>query len=132
MNVPLLRKIKAVMLARPKRVDMYGWLRHKSKERGGPVCGTVGCIAGWACLLSEKQGKSLSDKREAVLMSFPDYASNGADALGITGEQAERLFFTNHWPKRLADSYDDDNSPRQKARIVARRIDLFIRSKGRK
>jgi hypothetical protein len=133
-NVPMLQKIKEVILAQPKRVEMYDWLRHRSPKRGGPVCGNVGCIAGWACLLSEKEGRTLAAKGRALIdrYRYTDYKTNGREALDLSREQADRLFFLDVWSKRLAEEYDRARTPKGRARVVARRIDLFIRSKGLK
>ncbi len=130
MNTALLRKIKRTILARPKRVDMYEWVSNRPTNRGGPVCGTVGCVAGWACLLTEKAGKGLADKRDAILGI--DFHGRALRVLGITKDQGKRLFYVDGWPNEARCAYEDAwGEPKHMAQIVAARIDQFIRSKGK-
>lgn len=42
--------IRAIQ-AEPKRANMGTFGRSWPPEEGGPPCGTVGCFAGWLCLL---------------------------------------------------------------------------------
>lgn len=68
LNVELLRKVKRHILAEPKRLVMseglvYGTAGETYSPSAAynepddlpfPKCGTVGCIAGWTCVVGEK------------------------------------------------------------------------------
>jgi len=114
MNVKLLRKIKRHILAQPKRFDMnfIGTRDMKSfKPNRVPECGTIGCIAGWACALS---GKKFSGRIARNL-------------LGLDYDQTERLFYDN--PKGFRGMWRGDGKAAT-AKLAAKRIDLFIKTKG--
>jgi hypothetical protein len=141
MNVKLLRKVKAYILAEPRRLDMdvVGVI-----AQGGdaPPCGTVGCIAGWAGLLAltvvPKNPEARVDRMSWI---------RGQDALHLTDAQANRLFrepskagdevynmgvaYSASWPARFARRYVRASRPATRAKITAERIDHFIKTKGR-
>lgn len=52
----LLQDVKRAIQEEPKRADMSTFIEERRPEDGGPACGTVGCIAGWICLL--RKGKA--------------------------------------------------------------------------
>jgi hypothetical protein len=49
----------------PARLDMSDWITHFHEksiavpEEGGPACGTVACIAGWAVILARRGERTL-------------------------------------------------------------------------
>lgn len=47
----LVQEVKRAIIAEPKRAYMGTFAERVSPENGGPACGTVGCFAGWVCLL---------------------------------------------------------------------------------
>lgn len=67
----LLRKVKAVVLDEPRRLDLGEWLgafrdrlgaREHARESampGAPECGTIGCISGWCAILTRKPGSDV-------------------------------------------------------------------------
>jgi hypothetical protein len=137
MNVELLRKIQAHILAEPKRVWMGTWCMfgelgecvpvHDGVDDDGftelleiemPSCGTVACISGWAALLSGYTGAYTQADR--------------GDLLGIDPQRADRLFYSSSWPEDLRDRLELAAPQSQEyAQIVADRIDVFIKTKGR-
>lgn len=129
MNIPLLRKVKATILAEPKRLCMSVWLVECLATEGGLACKTVGCIAGWACCLSA-DGRSIAQRRQNAQRTL-DWHSSGRDALGLTDAQADCLFHVTFWPEEHAHAYYSGATPMARAKATARRIDAFIRSKGR-
>lgn len=48
----LLKDVKRVILEEPKRANMGVFYKEISPSYGGPACGTVGCFAGWVCLMA--------------------------------------------------------------------------------
>lgn len=111
MNVELLQKVKEKVLAEPEALDMGTWLDRY------PECGTVGCIAGWACALS---GHVPETDREVEIR-----------ALSLLGLPFEELFYPQDWPPRhqvvLA-----EHAPRTSgyAAAVAAAIDDYIATGG--
>jgi hypothetical protein len=120
MNVELLRKVEEKILAEPSRFDMSTFV-----DRG--VCGTTYCIGGWAATLS---GKEVSNKYHK-----DDSKDPGQEELGLTDEEADRLFYTNCWPEEFLpegwQETDDDVSESITARQAVDRIEHFIATEGR-
>jgi len=114
-NVRLLRRIQKQILKEPRQFIMSRYFAHSQRI---PNCNTAACIAGWAIALKE----GITPK--AAANSFVPY-SDGQDALGLTINQAERLFLPANWPNRflLKPSHD----PHQ----AVARIEAFIKSNGR-
>jgi hypothetical protein len=124
-NVSLLRKVQKHILAEPKRFDMgnFGYLLPEGD--GGPKCGTVGCIAGWAVLLDGNK-KAIGTWEVTKLVGEEE----GKDSLELTELQKDRLFFLSGWPKKFHDKYFG-HSREEQAKIAAARIEHFIRTKGK-
>lgn len=125
LNVKLLREIQKEILEEPKRLDMGTWLHKYEKHRISdlefvPPCGTVGCIAGWAKVLSERAG-----------VVFTEYGTslNACIALDIEEEDARELFFTDFWSFDLESRYyvaNDAKDYTEKAKVTCEAIDRFI------
>jgi hypothetical protein len=113
MNVELLRKIAAVIQEKPAEFDMGDFRTLKP-------CGTAYCIGGWAHILSGGDPELASEK-------------TGRKALGISGDEAERLFFVTDedsggWPEEFrGESNAWEPTPQQ----AAARIERFIETGGR-
>jgi len=135
-NVRLLRKIQKHILEEPKRLRMNYWFIDgltPGARFGGrlgyfdinesaevPECGTVGCIAGWACVLSGPKpltGEWLDGR--------------GQEALALTDDQRLRLFNVSNWPQLFIDKYAKAKTPRGRGTATASRIDHFIATKGK-
>lgn len=129
-TVSLLRKIQKHILAEPRRLDMSGWGYYdKNPDASMPPCGTVGCIAGWALVLTGAHDPVLSD--------FPlDTYTLAEEVLALEDGQAERLFllrehtFGPRWPVKYECQYHRAKSPQGRARAAVRRIDHFIKTGG--
>jgi hypothetical protein len=121
MNVKLLRKIKKHILEQPKRLLMGRWIVNKGDYATEKVrfakCETAACIAGWACILAG-QGKP------------QDVSLTAEKLLGLGWRQASRLFQPLEWPDKF-DAGLLDNGTAKTAKMAARRIEHFIKTKGR-
>lgn len=133
MNVGLLLQVKDHILEEPRRLNMdilFLNLREEDiwfYDLPAPPCNTVGCIAGFAAALSGTRD----------LTSY----QGGMAALGLTREEAERLFteprhwnnmcFRYHWPEDYARAYLAATNPTGRAQATAARIDHFIATEGR-
>jgi hypothetical protein len=132
MNVKLLRKIKSAILREPKRIDMHRSIGQEYSQ-DGPRCGTVGCIAGWTLLLSERKPHEAWHKtrERARADSWWSMATRAIRLLRITSYQGKKLFHVENWPDRtLTEQYNDaafSCQHKAMAKIVAKRIDQFIR-----
>ena len=97
-NVELLRKVQAHIVAHPEQVDMDVVLIHKKS------CGTVGCIAGWAVML----GSSKPPNRDDEIWNLAE------KLLGLDLHQANELFLrfppeplgTPKYAQRVSDHID--------------------------
>lgn len=82
-----------------------------------PFCGTTACIAGWTCTLSGKRGDNIPAEAQKLL--------------GITLDQAQRLFYVHKWPKQFKKEYISDMSyANVGAWVAAERIRHFIATNG--
>jgi hypothetical protein len=125
MNVKLLRKVKRLILAEPKRFDMdtFGRRRDPKANDNAPRCGTVGCIAGWAVILTKRIPRN--PKAEMPTIDHND----GMEALNISDGEAKLLFYAVEWPEKFS-AYVADGSEKS-AKIAAQRIEHFIKTKGK-
>lgn len=85
----LLTAIRHVILREPRRYNQGNWLERTPKGKKlasyEPSCGTVGCIAGWAIVLTRKRGE------DGSFDSF-NVARLAQKLLGLSPSQADRLF----------------------------------------
>ena len=102
-----------------------------------PPCNTICCFAGWAL--------ALSTPKESLNVEFGDdyiggfFKINGKvsgapeaeEALGITRDQGDRLFYEWEWPKKFQTRYFKAKTARGKAKVGSDRIDHFIATKGK-
>lgn len=132
MNVPLLRKIQQTILAEPKRLKMSRWLGTVREGKDNPNCSTVGCIAGWAAVLTAPKGQTIKDTAKKVIRvhGAHNVEDMGREALGLTYEQAVRLFHVWEWPGRHQEAYEEAKTPEARATVTVDRIDKFIACKG--
>ena len=87
----LLDDVKACVKEEPKRLNMRivvlagdGLICNSDRApKGVPVCGTVGCVAGWALVLTHKTGDHETNF---------GITGQAAALLGLSPEQAEELF----------------------------------------
>jgi hypothetical protein len=140
MNVKLLRRIQKHILAEPKRFRMLDWIEKQtatdptyiaddSERVSFPKCGTVACIGGWAVLLSKKKPSRTHYEgfRAAKLLGL-NRPHGHLDRVRST--DSERLFFTEAWPIDFSMKFNRAKTPEDRARIAAKRIDHFIKTKG--
>jgi hypothetical protein len=124
MNKKLLLKVKEHILEEPTRLAMGRFVVRDFPgvviipntcdiARKVPKCGTVGCIAGWTCLLS---GSTSSEYRETA-----------SDLLGIKESQAMKLFYIGNWSPHFKKLWRGTRSLKKRAQITARVIDNFIK-----
>jgi len=138
MNKELLLRVKAHILEEPRRLNMSNWIqdarvgslvhdayesnrvgqfaKHALTENEAPPCGTVACLAGWACVLSghpAESGDWLSER--------------GGLFLDLTEDQKSELFWPESWGGHSAYlEYKTCGNAEQRAQVVARVIDAFI------
>lgn len=100
--------------AHPDQLEMTVWI-----VRG--ECGTVGCFAGWACLLSGDRPAFAPDDQETNLVTVDtndggpqpydlSVPTRAIHLLRIDDEQATRLFYAH--PDRLRDRVGEIFGPR--------------------
>jgi hypothetical protein len=136
-NIELLRRVQAHILAEPKRMYMFAWLigpsqfddeGHYNNGQNGdtlnaPACKTVACIRGWAYQLTNTS---------LPLGEYYCYYSSSDPILELTREQCDRLFFVTCWSAEFQDRLDATQLQSQEyAQVVSDRIDRFIETEGR-
>jgi len=98
-----------------------------------PTCGTIGCIAGWTCVAEALANKTkLKTAIKDVLRKVDFPIHHAADLLDLTPDEEDRFFYLDGWPRKLLKEYDADVKPKDRARVTCKRIDLFLKSGGRK
>lgn len=116
MNITLLNQIKEKILQYPDTFNMAWWKLY------GEGCNTTMCIAGHAlCLIN------------APLNHWGFPACYATEALELTEEQANRLFYSSAWPMPYLKAYNRyalERDPRMAAKVAAKRIDHFIATNG--
>jgi hypothetical protein len=147
-TIRLLRKVAAHILEEPRRLKMGDWIETfnpEFKEDNIPPCGTQGCIAGWAAVLTDKNIKA-NDKGILQIPEdyYDDVENNAAEALGLTIDQANRLFYFKEWevnydddayayvgwPTKFSKAYEKAKTAKTKAKITVQRIEHFITTNG--
>jgi hypothetical protein len=128
LNVALLNKIKKHILAHPLAFHMGTWGSSTRKSEATP-CGTVACIAGWACYLSPK-GKTFNAGFDIKNPETAEYAA--PKLLGISRRLSQELFFIGNWPRKYVDAYCELHTELEYAEIAASVIDSLIKNGGEK
>lgn len=137
MNIPLLRKIQANILAKPEKFNMDVWMR-PSAAAHKPVCGTACCIGGWALVekgykvgLKHTEWDNIGEKSEYFISPtgkevkeyvIPDKA---AKILGLTKVESHNLFYTLAWPEPFQ-TLNASSEPLVRASNAVMRIEHFI------
>ncbi len=100
-NVKLLRRVVKHIMAEPLRLNMDNYAMDFPKSMSQedpdlyPKCGTQGCIAGWAVMLTDT--KTRKQRHELACETSPDEFFNRAQKLlGLTDGEAGRLFL-DYW-----------------------------------
>lgn len=132
MNVKLLQKVKRAILKRPDQFEMQSWFQsnlyfYDDGYRVSGGCGTAACIGGWAQHLTLKSKTLQQSKLKHVINVIP----SPYELLAVTQSQGERLFVDSAWPKKFRYGYRSATEPKERAEIAAKRIDHFIKTKGR-
>lgn len=138
MNVKLLEKVKAAILAEPAQFLMTTWFadsdddysyRPYDRARKVPNCGTAACIAGWALTI----GRRYRNPRNAAsrLGREGSIGLDAARAIGVPYRFAQMLFIVSYWPHAFKERWSMASTPLQRARVAAQRIDRFIATDGR-
>jgi hypothetical protein len=127
MNIPLLEELERTIPQHALQFIMGDWFEYNPDLYGN--CGTAACIAGWAVTLAltlskrPRDGQDLGGEASAIAMR----------ELGLTSEQARRLFYKQGWPDPFWSDYKTENqeNAEHNAKVAARRIRHFIDTEGR-
>jgi hypothetical protein len=124
MNTILLRKIQNQILSEPRQFNMKNWFSGQLPDGSLPAnCGTAACIGGWAQTFAMAVNP---DEAQARAIWTDEHA---AMVLGLTERQARLLFIEDNWPKQFQST--DRAGVALRAKRAAKRIDHFIKTKGR-
>jgi hypothetical protein len=139
LNEKLLEEVMDCIKAEPRKLDM-NLVAEKVNADNDPIappCGTVGCIAGWALLLSGHKRLAFKSGHNSLVKAAKILGLEGDGIYrynGYNDDEAEsvRLFHVDAWPDKFAEAYEDaesDNSPRRKATATIKRIKHFINTR---
>lgn len=149
LTVKRLNAICDLITKYPYQFDMDHWFIQAPhiKER----CGTAGCLAGWALTL--KNGPS-AQPLKAAKQFLPEFGKEGKghyntniiggwsygpaakireaarEFLGITTDQANRLFQKANWPETFLCDLDDALPGPEYAEATVNRVKHFIETNG--
>lgn len=98
LNIPLFQKILDKITEAPASYDQGTWMDQSDEA----PCGSTGCIAGWAVVLS---GRMTAEEVESLTLTLCDQRQMldmGREVLGLTFGEATHLFKgdTTEWPLR--------------------------------
>lgn len=101
-NEDLLLKLKEKVLSEPASFEMGCWkdsaFRYLPFELA-PTCKTVGCFAGWTCMLGNKE----LDKNVTIY----NWEGNAAKLLNLDFTDAHDFFHSPYWPFKFREAYHD-------------------------
>jgi len=140
LNIELFKKIRDKIATTPEAYNQSVFARASEVA----PCGTVACIAGWACVLGDRM--SITKLREGSSLRASTVPVLASEALNLTNEEADVLFTGNPaeedfeefhvraWPEPYASEWldstfisDDEKIPEQ-ARIAVGYLDHIIAS----
>lgn len=122
MNIPLLRKSVAKVMASPATLDMDTWGKLVEIDEEHP-CGTVGCIALQVVLIEEPK-----TFRKLVKSPYRDDIQDVARLLlDLNLGQARRLFHLDAWPYGFFLDYTNPKAKtNDRAAVLRDRVEHFI------
>ena len=91
-------------------------------------CGTAACIAGWAITLAETKTKKPANGAKFYHESESTAHELGIRALDLTHKQADKLFYTQNWPRKFNVAYREAPSSKAAAQAVRDRIYHFMKT----
>lgn len=100
LNEDLLLKLKEKVLSEPASFDMGLWKDTAYRylpERLIPTCKTVGCFAGWTCMISDND---LNEKPIVI-----DWEGRASRLLGLNYSNAHDFFHSTYWPFKFREAY---------------------------
>jgi hypothetical protein len=139
-NTERLRRVRDRIVAEPERFDMGDYARPVFSPEG-VFLGTVHCIGGLAAIdAGYIVARGSRDPERMVwyditaaspVERYPYDDYRFAEALSLIPDEANRLFGVDQWPAPFNTEYALAGSPEVRASVASRRIDRFIRTRGR-
>lgn len=123
MNTERLRQVQESIRTHPLKFSMNQWAKGVLVA-ANPECGTTACIAGWVLA---HHFDHINGSAYAEPLAVPTYAKY---ILGITDDQADDLFFYQHWPFEFSERFERADNPWDEAAIAVEYIDYFIAQNG--
>lgn len=107
--------IVEVIEAEPLRMDMGNWIRidtnpHDVFERNFPVCGTVGCIAGWMVILTRKRESMQSLRKGSMQQRATDLVRDNLPSIEDKDWDSPEALAQNELMRDLDAVFDGDIS----------------------
>ena len=142
MNIKKLKKLKAWILAEPRRYNQKWWIFGKHSnvvQEQKPPCGTAACLAGNACLMEgyvpvpEYLGQERMDWVSLDNGPRIDVGVAAEKILGMKGK-GNKLFSADcqGWSEKARQAYLVAKTPQQRADAAAMELDRLIKLNSRK
>lgn len=128
--VEILRKVQKTITEEPRRFDMGIWQQFISQHAmqynpQAPPCGTVGCIAGWICMIHDRKENIEQldiQGRANDILSLPEYDEEIANY-----NISDKLFFVSSWVnKSYRQRFNLAETQQEKVAVASEYIDYFI------
>jgi hypothetical protein len=113
LNKPLIRRVIRKIKSEPRAFDMSVVLSSAAEcdlyGESCPPCNTVGCVAGWAYMLTHKLRNYGSFLKHGKLRN--DVIEHAAELLGLNGDgrnvSYRSVFFATEWPEPFRQEYQN-------------------------
>lgn len=129
-------RIKKAIMKYPDQFEMTNWFSRRGLQgtylnnREIGRCGTAACVAGWALHVANtnRNNQSIRETRDKLSLRIRWYEEEATRVLGLTYDQASRLFYAGQWPREFAIRYDNATTPKARAKAAVDRINHFIKT----
>ncbi len=130
MNIEHFKRTLQLIEANPNHLDMDTYIEED------PVCGTVGCFAGFAEWAAKIDGFKLPYRAACTVDGHTaPYAEvtvntgdNAAAYLDLYGRQKHLLYYRGNWPNGMNEQYEKAKTGKQRVAVLKKRIKHFIKT----
>lgn len=116
--VVILEHVMQAILDEPKRYNQVAWLEKPSdgirNESAFPACGTIGCVAGWTCVVSglrPTNGIAVEVKARKILGGDTGMLFSGGAVEGDPGTRVHAKNGVLHILNWMKEKFDYDPKP---------------------
>lgn len=131
MDIKLLKRVRDRIAARPRQFVMRRLFDDRTESDHKPShCGTACCILGWGIVLQDSEKRSPKEFAQLFELHELSYFST-RNVFGISWAEGDKLVWADNWPEPFRTQFSKAKTDAQHARIAVRRINHFIKTKGK-